>query len=227
MKKIIANMFITGSKLFIICALSAIILGLLNSITAPQITLNKEKQEKLALDELISKGSTPGKKKPVAAEMVNSYYEITSGERIVSFVLELSGPGYGGPIKIMGNFKPDGELISAKVMDNKETPGLGKKAEAPGYMRKFIGKGSAGSLPIPTTADELARQLMKQGTGKGDTLTSREKKNAFLEIIHWIFGKEKSGSTDSVTGATITFKGISKALAAGAAYVQSQLGEPK
>ena len=42
-------------------------------------------------------------------------------------------------------------------------------------------------------------------------------------ILSVLNGKEKSGSADSITGATITFKGISKALAAGAAYIQTEL----
>lgn len=214
-------MLIIGSKLCLICALSAIALSLLNTITQPQITANKEKQEKIALSELIDKG-TPGEKKQIEEEMILAYYPVKLDESIISYVLELSGSGYGGAIKIMAHYKPDGELLRAKIMDNKETPGLGKKCEDPGYMNKFIGKGGKNDMMIPTTPAELSLQSQS-----GDTAHIELKKttrSALSLVGEWFFGKPKSGSEDSVTGATITFKGVSGPLAAGSIYIQSHRG---
>lgn len=224
MKELIIKMLIIGSRLFLICLASAFVLGLLNSLTAPRILLNREKQEKLALAELINAG-TPGNKEKAADETVVSYYKVTEGSRVISYVLELNGSGYGGVMKLLANYKPGGELLSAKLMDNKETPGLGKKAESSTYMNKFIGKGGPDQPVIPTTLEEIEAQMPS-----GDTETMTVMKTGydfvgdFPMFWEWLFGESKAGSEDSVTGATITFKGVSNALAAGSAYVSSHFG---
>jgi electron transport complex protein RnfG len=103
-------------------------------------------------------------------------------------VLELEGSGYGGEMRILARYDGEGAIRAVKLMDNTETPGLGKKAETPTYMDKFIGTG-APEEPVPVRKDMLA-----------------------------------SSEADAVTGATITFLGISQALAEGAQYAAEQLG---
>ena len=103
-------------------------------------------------------------------------------------LLELEGSGYGGEMNILARYDWDGTVRAVRLMDNSETPGLGKKAENPAYMEKFIGTGSQEN-PVPVRKDMLA-----------------------------------SGEADAVTGATITFLGISKALSEGAEYVQAVSG---
>jgi len=222
MKKLLKTILITGLKLFSICAVSAVVLGMLNFLTEPKIKANRIKQENLALAELTSKGK-PGEKKAVKDETVDSYYEIMEDDQPVSYILNLNGSGYGGPgtLKIMANYTPDGGLLSARLLDNKETPGLGKKAENPAYMNKFLNRGGTDQPPIPTTLEELTRQ-MKQDTTRG---TTQEKSSLqFANFFEWFFGKPKEGNQDSVTGATITFKGVGSVLAAGSTYVKSRLG---
>jgi electron transport complex protein RnfG len=99
-------------------------------------------------------------------------------------LLELVGTGYGGDLKILARYDASGEVRAVKLMEDEETPGLGKKAESPGYMDKFIGTGTAGN-PVPTRKDMLA-----------------------------------GGEADAITGATITFLGVSKALAEGSRFVR-------
>lgn len=217
-------MLFIGSRLFLICIVSAVVLGLFNGLTARQILLNKEKQEKLALSELIRTG-TPGNKMAGEDTTVLSYREVSEDGTVVSYILELQGSGYGGPLKILAHYKPDGELLSAKLMDNKETPGLGKKAENTTYMNKFIGKGGPGKPVIPATLEELAAQMPVSGD-RGTPVSTKgyDFIGDFPPFREWLFGETKTGAGDSVTGATITFKGVSGALAAGSAYVQSHLG---
>jgi Na+-translocating ferredoxin:NAD+ oxidoreductase subunit G len=224
MKTLIAKMLSIGSRLFLICLVSALLLGLLNSLTAPTIKSNREKQEKLALAELVDRGNSGGKTM-VEEETIVAYYTIREDSQTTGYVLELKGTGYGGVMKLLAYYKPGGELISAKLMENKETPGLGKKAENKDYMNKFTGKGGPGQPPIPTTPD----QLQGQGQEAGNTGTEYNHSTGydfvgdFPSFWEWLFGEPKTGSQDSVTGATITFKGIANALAAGSAYVQSEL----
>ena len=56
---------------------------------------------------------------------------------------------------IMAGIRQSGEVFSVLLMDNQETPGLGKKAEADGYMDKYIGTG--GDSPVPVSKDQLQK----------------------------------------------------------------------
>ena len=115
-------------------------------------------------------------------------YPVGKGGETVGTLLELKGSGYGGDMKILARYDLDGSISAVRLMDNTETPGLGKKAESPVYMEKFFGTGSA-EKPVPLRKDML--------TGP---------------------------DADAVTGATITFLGVAKALAEGANYARSLIG---
>jgi hypothetical protein len=87
-------------------------------------------------------------------------------------------------MQILAGYRGDGEVFSAVLMQNAETPGLGKEAENPSYMEMFIGHGGEGD--VPTSTSEL-----------------------------------ESAEADAVSGATLTFLGIARALEAGSDYVAS------
>lgn len=246
MKKIL-DMLIPGLKLFLICSVAALSLGLINEVTEPVIKENKAREEALALKALFPSG-LPSKKivalpfvdkvdfesqilnkivtdehKNLVLEYYNldsntnqymrkkgislqdllalseifinieykspapikGYYVVSSGEDLLGYAVEVCGSGYGGDMKILAAYNADGVILTARLLDNLETPGLGKKAEDKEYMNKFIGKG--GSTPVPVIKGMLDRQ----------------------EDI------------DAITGATITFMGISNALKAGSVFVKT------
>ncbi len=73
-------------------------------------------------------------------------------------------------------------------MDNQETPGLGKEAENPEYMKKYIGTGE--DSPVPVRKSQLSQE-----------------------------------DADAITGASITFMGIGKALASASDYAKKEGAE--
>ena len=94
-------------------------------------------------------------------------------------------------MNILANYSSDGEVTAVVLMENQETPGLGKKAEKPEYMDKFIGTGGgAGDVPVRK-------------------------------------GQLPQGEADAITGATVTFIGIAKALHTGSAFVKENGGAEK
>ncbi len=121
---------------------------------------------------------------------VQAYYPLRgqTGGGVEGWIVSLLGIGYGGEMKILAGYELSGEIFSAILMDNQETPGLGKKAEKPEYMKKFIGTGEA--EPVPTSKDQLTQE-----------------------------------QADAVTGATITFVGIGKAIGEGSTFVSELGGE--
>ena len=179
---------VVGLKLFAICAVAAVTLGGINAITEPLIIQRRIMELEQALNELTPDART-GEAEAVADNpVVAKRYPVSKDGESAGLLLELEGSGYGGEMTILARYDPDGSLRAVKLMENSETPGLGKKAENPAYMEKFIGTGSDDN-PVPVRKDMLA-----------------------------------GGEADAVTGATITFLGVSKALAEGAGYVQAVSG---
>ncbi len=181
------NIIIIAVKLAVICLVAAFVLGFVNGITAPQIAASKAQAELNALS-VINKAGTIGDRVEGDGVMVNYYFPVSDGGKVTNYILSLKNMGYGGDLVILANFKTNGEIIDAKLMEDAETPGLGKKAENPAYMDKF--KGTGADKPVPV-------------------------KKTMLE----------SADADAVTGATITFTGLSKALEYGSEFAKKLGGQ--
>jgi len=182
------DVVIIGLKLFAICAVAALTLGGINAITEPVIIQRRAMELQQALDEL-NPGAETGEAEAVTDNpvVVKRYPVLQDGQK-VGWDLELEGSGYGGEMKILVRYDQDGTILAVKLMENSETPGLGKKAENPAYMEKFVNTGNSGN-PVPVRKDMLPPE-----------------------------------QADSITGATITYLGVSKALAEGAGYIKSISG---
>ena len=138
-----------AGKLALICAVSALLLGIINSMTEPVIAARKKIELQNALISLIEEG-TPGAVEAVGEKHINSRYPI---EGPGGWILDMTGKGYGGEMKILASFRPDGSVIDVVLMDNAETPGLGKKAEKSEYMSKF--RNTGGAEPVPVSKDMI------------------------------------------------------------------------
>jgi electron transport complex protein RnfG len=176
---------LTGLKLFAICVVAAVTLGGINAITEPVIIQRKILELQQALNELTPDAEAGEAVAILENPVVLKRYPVTREGETVGMLLELEGSGYGGEMKILARFDLSGSIAAVKLMDDTETPGLGKKAENPSYMEKFLGSGSSEN-PVPVRKDML-----------------------------------RGSDADAITGATITFLGISKALADGASYARS------
>lgn len=53
------------------------------------------------------------------------------------FVISSEEKGFNGPVKIIVAFDPQGKILGVKVVEHKETPGLGTKSEAPSFLNQF------------------------------------------------------------------------------------------
>ena len=138
-------------KLLIICSASALILGIVNALTAPEIKKLEDKAKSKTLSELVTIGSANSDREIIVSnnEYVSSYYTIDDSGKTIGYILYLKAKGYGGAMTIMASYKNDGTVLGAKLMENGETPGFGKRAEKPGYMDKFVGHGSdSNKLPL-------------------------------------------------------------------------------
>jgi len=180
----IPQLVLVGGKLAIICVVAAVVLGLVDAVTAPVIVENRARRLAEGLNSIAEGSGQPGARVGEAmafdatGSVAAAYPVISAGGETLGFVLQLVGEGYGGDMNLLAGYYPSGELFAARLLENLETPGLGKKAESPQYMGKFVGYGADSDIPV----------------SKSD--------------LH-------PEEADSVTGATITFLGVSRALADG------------
>jgi electron transport complex protein RnfG len=208
-----SGIVLTGLKLCLICAVAAFCLGGINGITEPQIIARKAQEEQDALAYLVPSGRI-GQRVSVEEEgTVRAYYPVEQGGSLFGYVLDLQGMGYGGEMKLLAAYREDGAIHSSRLLDNLETPGLGKRAETPEYMAMFKGTGG-GEKPVPTSKEMLqSGDAASQPSGKTES-----------SFRTWFLGAEAGGGTDAISGATITFLGVSSALAEGSRFVTTELG---
>lgn len=152
---------IVGSKLALICGIAAVVLGFVNAVTAPVIIKNKKEALQAAINTVAGERSV-GEQVPVEEQKgVEYYYEIEDPEG--GYIVKLTGTGYGGDMHILAGYRPDGEVFAVELMENQETPGLGKKAESGEYMDKFIGTGD--DEPVPVLKSQLPQDEADAVTG--------------------------------------------------------------
>ena len=149
-------------RLGIIGAVAALLLAMVNNITEPLIAERRALELTEALTVLAVNG-TPGAAEIEPAPGVTQRWPIKGGR---GWILELRGTGYGGPMTIVASYDIDGSVMVARLMDNNETVGFGKKAENPGYMKIFVGTG--GERTVPRTKADLGSDAY---TVSGATVT--------------------------------------------------------
>ncbi|MCF7943061.1 MAG: FMN-binding protein [Spirochaetia bacterium] len=182
-----------SGRLAIICAAAAVSLAGVNMVTAPRIKEYQQEQLHQALSAVaagyeISEQSIPSDDSNFPE--ITSFYPLYQNTESAGYILLMTASGYGGPMELIAGYKASGELINARLLQNSETPGLGKEAEKDTYMEMFAGSGGENS--IPARKSELPEDR-----------------------------------ADAVSGSTITFTGIAKALSTGSAFVKNRAGSEK
>lgn len=124
-----------------ICFLAGGLLSVINRVTEPKIQYQKERKEKMALEE-----SMPGTEEFVArTEGEEKLYYLAYGveHALKGFVVKCEGKGYSSEIETIVSLNRDLEIISMKVLFHSETPGLGTRITEPAFANQFKGKGLA------------------------------------------------------------------------------------
>ena len=124
------KMFSLLASLTLISGVCAAVLAYVNSITAAPIAATAEKAREAAK----------------AAVLCGEDGYTAEGR---------SGEGYGGDIVLMVGFKKDKKtVISYKVLQASETPGLGMKLKTPEFAGQFAGKDGS-SLKVKKDGGEI------------------------------------------------------------------------
>ena len=123
-------------------------------------------------------------------------YQVKDAEgKDLGAAVESTTMGFGGDLKVMVGFDPQGTILGYTLLAHTETPGLGAKAD------KWFQKGEKGDIVGKSPAEPLT--VSKDG-GQVDAITaSTITSRAFLLAVNNAYNAYKATpATDAETGAT-------------------------
>lgn len=127
-----------GVILFVITAVAALILAVVNNFTAPVITENKKRAQEFAMKQVL----------PDALSFEVLSFEAEEGSTVkeiyeagqVGTVVKVSPSGYGGNIEMVVGIDNDLKVTGIEIVSQTETAGLGTNCTNDSFKSQFIGK---------------------------------------------------------------------------------------
>lgn len=131
-----------------ITAVTSSAVGLVYRVTEAPIAQAKLHKKADALAQVLPPfDNTPADEMQAVAAGNDSVYVYTArmGQTVAGYAVESFASGFGGPIRIMVGFGPDGRIRNIQVLEQTETPGLGAKLAEEGnpVQASLLGKSPA------------------------------------------------------------------------------------
>ena len=193
----------TAVILFAFVVVFTALLAAAYTFTLPAIEAAAAEEKVKLIDEVLPRSAydndllkdtlTLGPAPELGLEAASTAYRARRGAQTVALVFEAIAPdGYAGKIRLLIALAPDGTLHGVRVVQHKETPGLGDYIE-------------------PKKDKNKARPWITQFDGL---------QPASSEAHDWQVKKD-GGRFDAVAGATVTPRAVVKAVRKAALYVEA------
>lgn len=157
-----------GMILFIITAISAVLLAFVNLKTAPKIAENEIQKTQEAMKVLLPEAASFEKLEPSDNPAVTErYLALDEAGNTAGTCVIASVNGYGGEIQVLTGVNAEGNVTGVDILSHSETPGLGANAVKEDFKGQFTGKSGELSV-VKTNAGEHEINAMS-----GATITSR------------------------------------------------------
>ena len=102
--------------------------GVVNMITVEPIAQSKQAATTAALTEVLPPFDETTSEELTIDEMPITVYTATKGGVVAGYAVQsMSKLGFGGAVRMMVGFDPDGRVVNINVLEQTETPGLGTK----------------------------------------------------------------------------------------------------
>ncbi len=146
-------------------------------------------------DLVVSKTDTVRQNDSKGKELTYVIYQTKDKQgKDLGAAVESTTGGFGGDLKVLVGFDPEGKILGYTLLEHAETPGLGAKAD------KWFQKDGKGNIIGKTPAEPLT--VSKDG-GQVDAITaSTITSRAFLLAVNNAYQAYKVTPVDSQTGAT-------------------------
>ena len=203
MKKIESSLLNMVLVLTGVAVVMGAILAYVNHLTEGPIAQQKEKaladgiKAVMVCDNLVVAKTDEVKQNDAKGkEMVYTIYQVKDAQgKDLGAAVESTTMGFGGDLKVLVGFDPEGKILGYTLLEHAETPGLGAKAD------KWFQQGEKGNIIGKSPAEPLT--VSKDG-GQVDAITaSTITSRAFLLAVNNAYNAYKATpATDAETGAT-------------------------
>ena len=123
-----------------ICAVVALMLGVVNSLTEPVIRKMQEEKTAAAMAQVLA--ADDYSEIAVSMENVSGLYQAIVGGEVVGYVVEVTTNGFGGAINMVVGVDVNGVVTGVSVIKDSETANLGSKVTRnQSVLDRFIGLG--------------------------------------------------------------------------------------
>ena len=202
MKKLESSLINMALVLTGVAVIMGGILAFVNHLTEGPI--NEQKNKALAdgiktvmvCDNLVvAKTDTVKQNDAKGKELTYIIYQIQDAQKKdLGAAVESTTGGFGGDLKVLVGFDPEGKILGYTLLEHAETPGLGAKAD------KWFQKGEKGDIIGKDPKEPLT---VSKDSGQVDAITaSTITSRAFLLAINNAYNAYKATPADAATGAT-------------------------
>lgn len=202
MKKLESSLMNMVLVLTLVAVIMGGILAFVNHLTEGPIAEQKEKaladgiKAVMACNDLkVAKTDEVKQNDAKGMEMTFTIYQIQDAQgNDLGAAVESTTMGFGGDLKVLVGFDPEGKILGYTLLEHSETPGLGAKAD------KWFQKDQKGDIIGKDPQEPLT--VSKDG-GQVDAITaSTITSRAFLLAINNAYNAYKTTPVDGETGAT-------------------------
>ena len=203
MKKLESSLTNMVLVLTLVAVVMGGILAFVNHLTEGPISEQKEKaladgiKAVMVCDELtVSKTDEVKQNDEKGKEVTYIVYQVKDAQgNDLGAAVQSTTMGFGGDLKVLVGFDPEGKILGYTLLEHAETPGLGAKAD------KWFQKGQKGDIIGKSPADPLT--VSKDG-GQVDAITaSTITSRAFLLAVNNAYTAYRTTpAPDGTTGAT-------------------------
>ena len=157
--------------LFAISAITALLLGLANMVTAPAIAANEKAKKDAAMAAVLPAGSYQQVDYTGSDVTISGIYKADDA----GYVVEVNcGGSFSGTLTIMVGVTADGSCSGVEIIKTAETSGLGANASKEDWRAQFVGK--SGTVAVTKDGGEINALT-------GATITSRAVSNGVNSAI--------------------------------------------
>ncbi len=158
--------------LTVISIVIALLLAVVNAVTADKIVQNALEEKITAIEGIFSDcDSFTSASGDLYENTVNDAGTVlNAGGEVIGYFAEVSPVGFKGEIKLVVGADTDGEIIKVSLLSASETPGVGTKATDQANLDKYIGHESENVDEIDTiTGATISSRAVRSGIRNAET----------------------------------------------------------
>ena len=183
------------NMVLVLTGVAVIMGGILAYVNHPKALADGIKTVMCVSDIKVAKTDTVKQNDAKGKELVYIIYQTQDAQgKDLGAAVESTTGGFGGDLKVLVGFDPEGKILGYTLLEQAETPGLGAKAD------KWFQKGEKGDIIGKDPKEPLT--VSKDG-GQVDAITaSTITSRAFLLAVNNAYSAYKATPVDAQTGAT-------------------------